>query len=48
MPDLSNAVPTKDLKEWHTPSSRTEVIHELIHGVGGFFRSFIDIPSPLF
>ncbi|GFZ45285.1 Eukaryotic translation initiation factor 3 subunit K [Saitozyma sp. JCM 24511] len=33
MPDLSNAVPTKDLKEWHTPSSRSEVIHELIHGV---------------
>lgn len=27
-------VPIKDLKEWHTPSSRTEVIHELINGVG--------------
>ncbi|WOO77326.1 Eukaryotic translation initiation factor 3 subunit K [Vanrija pseudolonga] len=26
-------VPPKTLKEWHTPSTRTEVIHELIHGV---------------
>ncbi|BEI86398.1 hypothetical protein CcaverHIS002_0606850 [Cutaneotrichosporon cavernicola] len=26
-------VPVQNLKEWHTPSSRTEVIHELINGV---------------
>jgi translation initiation factor 3 subunit K len=36
MPDLSQAVPTKDLKEWHLPSSRTEAIDTLIHGVGTF------------
>lgn len=33
MSGSSSAVPRKDLKEWHTPSSRTEVIDELIHGV---------------
>jgi hypothetical protein len=32
----STAVPAKNLSEWHTPSTRTEVINELINGVGGF------------
>ncbi|WVQ80520.1 eukaryotic translation initiation factor 3 subunit K [Cryptococcus sp. DSM 104549] len=27
------AVPLKNLAEWHTPSTRPELIHELIHGV---------------
>jgi hypothetical protein len=39
-PKAMSPVPTKNLKEWHTPSSRTEVIHELIHGVGGSTRDF--------
>lgn len=30
----SQAVPAKDLTEWHTPQSRTEPMHDLIHGVG--------------
>ena len=31
----------KNLYDWHSPSSRTDVIDELIHGVGEFaFRSF--------
>ena len=34
MPDLSQAVPSKDLKQWHSPSSRSEAIDTLIHGVG--------------
>jgi hypothetical protein len=34
MPDLSQAVPAKDLKQWHSPSSRNEAIDTLIHGVG--------------
>lgn len=34
MATSSTPVPVQDLKEWHTPASRTEVIHELIHGVG--------------
>ncbi|KAK4685387.1 translation initiation factor 3 subunit K, partial [Tremellales sp. Uapishka_1] len=34
MPDLSQAVPEKSLAQWHTPESRTDVIQELIHGVG--------------
>ena len=29
----TTAVPTQTLKEWHTPSSRTQMIQELIHGV---------------
>lgn len=29
-------VPPKNLKEWHSPSSRTEVINELINGVGEY------------
>lgn len=36
MATTTSPVPTKVLREWHTPSSRTEVIHELIHGVGAF------------
>lgn len=34
MATSTSPVPAKALKEWHTPESRTEVIHELIHGVG--------------
>ncbi|EIW73678.1 eukaryotic translation initiation factor 3 subunit K [Tremella mesenterica] len=33
MQDLSQAVPPKTLSEWHNPSSRTDVIRDLIHGV---------------
>ena len=33
MPDLSQAVPAKDLKQWHSPSSRNDAIDTLIHGV---------------
>lgn len=33
MPDLSQAVPKKALGDWHSPKSRPEVIHDLIHGV---------------
>lgn len=39
MATSSTPVPVQDLKEWHTPASRTEVIHELIHGVGQFAAS---------
>ena len=28
------AVPTKDLRQWHSPEYRQDVIHDLIHGVG--------------
>jgi hypothetical protein len=38
MPDLSQAVPAKDLKQWHSPSSRSEAIDTLIHGVGELLR----------
>lgn len=34
MSESTSAAPVKSLNEWHSPSSRTEVIHELIHGVG--------------
>lgn len=34
-------VPNQNLKEWHTPSSRTEVIHELINGVGMSFEQVL-------
>lgn len=30
------AVAPENLKEWHTPSTRPDVIHELIHGVGEY------------
>ncbi|WWC88611.1 uncharacterized protein L201_003524 [Kwoniella dendrophila CBS 6074] len=30
---MSVAVPKKNLADWHSPSTRPEVIHELIHGV---------------
>ncbi|WRT67722.1 eukaryotic translation initiation factor 3 subunit K [Kwoniella shivajii] len=30
---MTVAVPTKNLADWHSPSTRPEVIHELIHGV---------------
>ncbi|KAI9631948.1 armadillo-type protein [Dioszegia hungarica] len=33
MSESTSAAPVKSLNEWHSPSSRTEVIHELIHGV---------------
>ncbi|ORX40157.1 armadillo-type protein [Kockovaella imperatae] len=33
MVDATQAVPQKSLKQWHSPDSRQEVIHELIHGV---------------
>ena len=36
MPDLSQVVPAKDLKEWHSPASRSEAIDTLIHGVGAW------------
>lgn len=31
---MVTAVAPENLKEWHTPSTRPDVIHELIHGVG--------------
>ncbi|KAL7423277.1 hypothetical protein Q5752_002577 [Cryptotrichosporon argae] len=43
MASTTPAVPTKDLKEWHTPSSRTEVIHELIHGVDRYNPSNLSL-----
>ncbi|KAK8858529.1 eukaryotic translation initiation factor 3 subunit K [Kwoniella newhampshirensis] len=30
---MTSAVPIKNLAEWHSPETRSEVIHELIHGV---------------
>ncbi|WVW84738.1 eukaryotic translation initiation factor 3 subunit K [Kwoniella bestiolae CBS 10118] len=30
---MAVAVPKKNLSDWHSPSTRPEVIHELIHGV---------------
>ncbi|OCF33429.1 eukaryotic translation initiation factor 3 subunit K [Kwoniella heveanensis CBS 569] len=30
---MVSAVPTKNLADWHSPSTRPEPIHELIHGV---------------
>ncbi|WVR06293.1 eukaryotic translation initiation factor 3 subunit K [Kwoniella sp. DSM 27419] len=30
---MVSAVPAKNLADWHSPSTRPEVIHELIHGV---------------
>ncbi|WWD18418.1 eukaryotic translation initiation factor 3 subunit K [Kwoniella shandongensis] len=30
---MTAAVPTKSLAQWHSPETRAEVIHELIHGV---------------
>lgn len=39
MSQSTSAAPVKTLQEWHSPSSRTEVIHELIHGVGGWNHS---------
>lgn len=31
---MVTAVAPENLKEWYTPSTRPDVIHELIHGVG--------------
>lgn len=39
MSDSTSAAPVKTLLEWHSPTARTEVIDELIHGVGMSWNS---------
>ena len=40
---MASIAPAKTLQEWHTPSTRPEDIHELIHGVGMSIRPSVGI-----